>query len=609
MRRRLSFYFCYWFYWLSLFTLGKIAFLLVYHKEGALLSALDWIRIIYHGWIMDIATAAYLLILPTLVIILSEIFSAKFWGTLIKVYTYFVLIIIGLLTAIDLGVYGYWGYRLDLNPFLYLRTPTAVLDSIEWLMIIIPVVVGLALVIGFVGVFKKFLFPLWNHVSIKSLRNVALFVVILILSLIPMRGGLNLAPLNPGRVYFHHVDFANQAALNLLWNCGYSARRKNRPLQPYNFFPRQYADSCFTALRTAPHKPVQLLNGKQPNIVLIILESWTAQAIEPLGGVSGVTPAFNRWAAEGILFTNFYANGDRTDKALAAIFGGCIPLPRHSPLQNITKLTRYPALWRDLKAAGYHTAFYYGGDINFVNMKGYLLAMQIDRLISQQDFPKATYGAKWGVYDEYMFQRFATDLEKAPQPFASALLTLSSHEPYDVPEPPHFGTQTRAQRLMNAIYYTDKHLGAFLDRMYQSELWNNTIFILLADHGVRYFDSQPYYQPEKFHVPMLWLGGVIKDKGTKIEAYCSQSDLPATLLQQLGYRPENYLFSQDILTARLPFAFYTFNNGCAFLSQGWRQIWSNSTQGYYISETSHSELPADICKIYLQILSKYYCQP
>jgi len=609
MRRSLFFYLSYWFYWLGLFTLGKIAFLLVYHQDGALLSSLDWLKIIYHGWIMDIATAAYLLLLPTLMIILRAVFPTKGWDPLIKFYTYLVVIIIGLVTTVDLCLYGYWGYRLDLTPFFYLRTPSAVLDSIELPMVFLPGIIGLTLVVGFIAVFKKWLYPLWMRASAKKLSSAGLFAMILLLSFIPMRGGLNLAPLNPGRVYFHKVDFANQAAINLLWNCGYSVQRKNRTLQPYNFIPRQYVDSCFNSLRTPLTKPDKLLTKKQPNIVLIILESWTAQAVEALGGEPGITPAFNHWVEQGLLFTNFYANGDRTDKALAAIFSGWIPLPGHSPLKNITKFARYPALWRDLKAAGYQTAFYYGGDINFVNMKGYLLSMQIDRLITQKDFPKSTYGAKWGVHDEYMFQRFATDLEKAPQPFAYALLTLSSHEPYDVPEPPHFGTQTRAQRLMNAIYYSDKHLGAFLERMYQSELWSETLFILLADHGVRYFSSQPYYLPEKFHIPMLWLGGVLREKGTQITAYCSQSDLPVTLLHQLDYRAEQYRSSRDMLTALLPFAFYTFNNGGAFLSQDWCQIWSNSAQRYLISETNHLAFPTDICRIYLQALSQEYWQP
>lgn len=602
MGRRLLFYGLSWVYWLLLFTVIKALFLITYAAEGSDFMAVDWLRIIYHGWIMDLSATAYLMLIPGLLLAIADFISLSVLRKILSIYTGLVLTLVTLFFCIDLLLYGYWGTRLDLGQLYYLKTPKDALASIEWPTVLPIAAYGLGIWLVFWLLWRytaKILIPPERF----RLSMALTLLVAVALSAIPARGGLGLAPLNPGRVYFHSNHFANQAALNVLWLGGYSWSKSRQMSQPSDHFSPEETSAAYRSLFPKQQSTALVINQRRPNIVIIILESWTAKAVGPLGGDPAITPNFNRYATEGILFNRFYANGDRTDKALPAILSGYPPLPRLPIIRYPNKLAKLPSLLADLKKEGYHTAFYYGGDLNFANLKGYLLTTQAERLVTKDDFPRATYGAKWGVHDQFVLKRFAEDLLTAPQPFIYVLLTLSSHEPYDLPEPPSFPADSRAERLMNTIHYADKHIGQFLDRLKQNSLWGNTLFILLADHGVRYIDATPHYLPDKFHIPMLWLGGVLKNPGSKVDEYGSQCDLPLTLLHQLGLDSPAYPFSRDLFSQAPDFAFYTFNNGCALLGPQYLQIWDNHLQGYLVDRHDHSQLPPESARLLLQLLA------
>lgn len=157
---------------------------------------------------------------------------------------------------------------------------------------------------------------------------------------------------------------------------------------------------------------------------------------------------------------------------------------------------------------------------------------------------------------------------------------------------------------MSAIYYTDKHLGNFINNLKETSLWHNSIVILLADHGVRYLDTSAHYMPQKYHIPMLWLGGALQIKGIRINKFSSQVDLPVTILNQLGLETDNYTFGQEIFSSHPGYAFYTFNDGVVFIAENFLEIWSNTTNRYLTVYRNNQGFPPDISKIFLQYLSE-----
>ena len=145
--------------------------------------------------------------------------------------------------------------------------------------------------------------------------------------------------------------------------------------------------------------------------------------------------------------------------------------------------------------------------------------------------------------------------QKAQEPFLIGYSTLSSHEPWDVP------VQRFKDEKLNAFYYLDQCIGLFVKALRKTPLWDRTLVVLLPDHGIPY-NGLDETTPLKNHIPMIWVGGVVKNP-MRVEKVCNQTDLPATLLGQLELKHENFTFSRDVLseTYREAFAINTYDDG------------------------------------------------
>ncbi|MEO7800832.1 MAG: LTA synthase family protein [Ginsengibacter sp.] len=390
--------------------------------------------------------------------------------------------------------------------------------------------------------------------------------VILLLSLaIFGRGGFQQIPVNQSDVYFSSKIFANHAAVNLPWNFLHSVLRKDfNTNNPYTFMADNKAKSLVDSLYN--NKPSSfsesILNTKKPNIIFIILESYTSKFIGCLGGQKGVTPNIDKIAAEGMLFNNIYASGDRSEKGLVALLSGYPTQTVTSIVKTPTKTEKLPQLSTTLKKQGYNTSYYYGGELAFANIKSYLLNGSYDRLISKGDFDSKFYNSKWGVHDDVLLKRFLSDLNKEKRPFFANLFTLSSHEPYKVPFEKHFAGDDETSLFKNSFAYTDQAIGAFITQAKQQSWWDSTLIIMVADHGHRlpYFDAND--NPEKFKIPLLFSGGALKQKGVVINTIGSQTDIGYTLLRQLNIENSGWKWSKDLLDLKAnQFAFYIFNDG------------------------------------------------
>jgi phosphoglycerol transferase MdoB-like AlkP superfamily enzyme len=120
-------------------------------------------------------------------------------------------------------------------------------------------------------------------------------------------------------------------------------------------------------------------------------------------------------------------------------------------------------------------------------------------------------------------------------------------------------------KYLNSIYYTDKALGDFISDAKTRDWWDETLLILLADHSCR-VGNLTEYEEKRFRIPMLWLGGALAVRDTVINTYGSQTDLPSTLLGQLNFPREDFIFSNDLLSENPnSFAYYTFHDCIGFI--------------------------------------------
>jgi len=257
-----------------------------------------------------------------------------------------------------------------------------------------------------------------------------------------------------------------------------------------------------------------------------------------------------------------------------------------------------------LKSSGYSSKFLYGGDIDFAHIRSFLVTGGFENIISDKDFPRSIPRSNWGVPDHVLFKRLIDEADDASSPFFQVLLTLSSHTPFDVPMEPVFPGSDHLTMYLNSIYYTDQALGEFISDAKTRDWWDQTLIIFMADHGFRAGNMRAD-DKMRFSIPMLWLGGALTVRDTVITKYGSQTDLPLTLLNQIGLPGEDFGFSKDMLSEdSKSFAYYTFNDGIGFIGYIFIRVDRLVTGDYCLNERCYSDGKNDPGLAYLQYLLK-----
>ena len=583
MRPRFKFLLLYLLYWLAFFAAVRLVFLAFFYRETAGLAAATLAGTFLHGLRLDFSAAAYLSLVPFLLVALSVFRGlTRPAGFLVLAWTLLATGILALLGTADLGIFREWGRHIDAAVLQYLTHPVeswaAAGGGPRWLMVLL----WLLLTALFGGITLRVLRPGLRFPPAPGPVALPLLGCALLL-VIPARGGIQQIPINQSSAYFSPLPFANLAAVNVGWNFFDSWHRGlNRRENPYAVMPPDSARllCCHAERREAADPATPYLRGGKPNVLLIVWESFSARAVERLGGVAGATPVFDSLAREGLLFRRVYAAGDRTEKGLAALLAGAPTIPNGSILTIPSKARSLPMLSRDLAAAGYATGFYYGGELGFANLRSFVLEGRFGRVIGKEDFPRSAWQSKWGAHDEVVADRVLADLRGTPAPFFVTWLTQSSHEPFDVPGPVRVAGTDGQSRFLNSLAYTDQVLGALLRRAAREPWWDHTLVVIVADHSKRLERTDaavPYKSAESwYHIPMLWTGGALA-RGGIIDQLASQTDLAPTLLGQLGLPGnEQYRFGRDLFSGLpRPWAYYGFDDGFGMVTADGSLVWEH----------------------------------
>jgi len=584
MLKRLRFLGVYVIFWVVLFECCRVLFLLYEWRKSSHLSASLLFGTVASGIRMDLSAACYLAVIPLLIIAGDGFIPPRVSRRLIEWFTIPVILLVAILVVSDLGLFAAWGFRVDVTPFLYLSMPREAFASASSSPLVLLVLLLCGLALSAVVAFRRLVLPLHDEAPRRSWIQSALVVVLIVPLFVGVRGGFQLAPINQSSVYFSTNDFANQAAINPAWNFFASVAYRQPDRNEYRFTDDTSAlrvvDSLLgkSSIPPASSAPLPLLRIRRPNIVLIIWEGLTAKIIGPLGGRADVTPNFTRLTHDGILFDGIYASGNRTPKGLPAILSGFPSQPIQVVVKSWTKAAALPTLSETLATAGYHSAFYYGGELEFANIKTYLANSGYGKLVGKFDFAPRDWNSKWGAHDHVVLGRVLKDLELERAPWLATVLTLSSHEPFEVPMKTVIPGNDVEHQFLNSHVYADASVGAFIERARREPWWDSTLVIITADHGHHYPETPMMLEdaPEQYRIPMLWLGGALAVRDTVIHRIASQTDIVKTLLDQLGLSSSEYRWSRDFLTGGAPsFAYYTFNNGFGFVDSAGSYVFDN----------------------------------
>ncbi|WP_099464923.1 LTA synthase family protein [Parabacteroides provencensis] len=610
MKQRVLFIVAIFIAWLPVFMIQKPAFMAYHHELANSSSLIDYLQVIFHGLKLDCTMSGYLTAIPLLLTTGSVWLHGIWLRKLLSAYFLIMAALVAAIFSIDIALYGFWGFRLDATLFFYLQSPKDAMASVPVGLFIIQLLLFFAYTYIIYIYFRKCILS-WTPETMVRKRIIGTISCLLLggILFIPIRGGVTTSTANVGMVYFSQNQFLNHAAINPCFSLVASLSKQQDFAAQFNFLPEERREELFKQLTSprsnkqfpdsiCPEKQ-QVLTTTRPNILIILLESFSANAIGAVGGEKDVTPNIDRLSKEGILFTNLYANSFRTDRGIVSVLNGYLAQPTTSIMKYPAKSQTLPSIAKSLDKEGYTADMLYGGDINFTNMQSYFFSSGYSKITADRDFPLSSRLSKWGTNDDITFTWLYNNIKERDntKPWLTTFLTLSSHEPFEVPfhhlEHPY----------LNSVAFTDSCLGSFIDKMKLLPAWKNTLIILVADHGFRYPEDVKDFEPRRFHIPMIWLGGAIKEPMV-VDKYANQTDLAATLLNQLGLKHNEFAFSKDIFDPCYPeYAFYTFTNGFGFINRTGYSIYDNESNKILMESSSdNSSERTDNGKALLQTL-------
>jgi phosphoglycerol transferase MdoB-like AlkP superfamily enzyme len=540
-----------------IFIIAKVVFMLCNADEQTF-SFGDMLEVIWHGLTLDLSTALYFLIIPFLVTLVSIYYhQMKVQATILTIYNVIIAIAFSLAFVADTSLYKFWFFKLDASCLQYLETPTEAMASVSGWYIAMRLVIFL-LVAGLIfSAFKLTVYRLRTAsllpVNFKSATCGLLSALVLIpLFIIGIRGGLDESTTNIGQVYYSQNQFLNHSAINPVFSFLSSFEKTASDIVDYDFYAedewRKLTEDLYP---TTSVDTDTLLTTTRPNVIIILMES-AGEVIAPY------MPHLQQLKREGISFDSCYANSWRTDRGTVCTYSGYPSFPTSSVMKMPHKTRLLPCFAASLQKEGYNTHYLYGGDINFTNMRGYLVAGGFQTLTWKDDYSSDEQRtSKWGVQDGITFKTLMQMAMSTKSPYLIGYSTLSSHEPWDVPIKKYDDEEA------NAFYYLDQCIGHFTDSLKHTPQWKNTLIVLLPDHSI---DFHNVHQDSilRNRIPMVWIGGAVKAP-RRINTICNQTDMVATLLAQMQLPHDAFRWSRDVLSRsyRYPFAMHTYRNGFA----------------------------------------------
>ncbi|MCP4482822.1 MAG: sulfatase-like hydrolase/transferase [bacterium] len=499
------------------------------------------------GIMFDQKISAIMIAVPFLFLSLLYLVNlrSKFLEKFFHVYLCLLIFINIFILVLDIPYFSFYSSRLTRVIFNWMATPDLVIDFVfSTPFTILAFVLMLVLLFFSVKLLNKIFYASYTHDSkIKySLikRGVFSFVFLVLLAL-GIRGEYKFDshPFVIKDAYFSKNVFVNQLSINPIFSFFDSFRYKI----PDFFKDKQVAIEIVKeemGFKDTPFKNplARKVNfsgrAEKYNVILIFLESLSRDKMGVL------TPELNKLTQESLYFSNFYATGQHTFAGLYSTYTGQPIICGKNPMYDTNSSSlKYSSMISVLTQNDYATSFFCTGKAKFDNMHTFFTNNDMDEIYEEKDFPRTKFKNNNGVYDHVLFDFALTKIDnfvKNDQPFFTSLLTISTHKWNPLIDMQEIGFIPKAKKAEDIIYeYADWALGRFMKEVKTKPWFNNTLFIILGDHGQVFSEIKTYYPiPLSYHrVPLLFYAPKIFDK-PKIDAkLASQVDIFPTLMSIL----------------------------------------------------------------------------
>ena len=558
------------FFLIGLLVLGASRAGLSLWRHAEVAEVGGWGRVFVQGLRVDVATLCLLLVPPALVLLLAPAQGAPArwirWAMAAWLTT-----AIALLVFLELATPGFmdeYGLRPNRTFLEYLVYPKEVFSTLlkgRTLSIAVTTVLMLVLVPLCWRLARRWLAPA-GAAKGGLVARVLVAVAVLLLGALGVRSTLGHRPMNPAMIAFSSNPTVNVLPLNSFYSLAFALRDWMREEEGAAQLYGAMADAdVLAAVRASSGLPASAFTdpdiptlarrtpswqGAPRNIVIVLEESLGAQFIGSLGG-RPLSPNYDRLSRQGWALDRLYATGTRSVRGIEAVVAGFAPTPAEAVVKRARSQQGFFTLAEVLRRRGYDTTFYYGGESHFDNMRGFFLGNGFARVIEQKDFRNPGFEGTWGVSDEDLFARADAEfrqLHAQGKPFFGLVFTSSNHEPFEFPDGRIALYEQPKQTRDNAAKYADHALSTLFKRAMAAPYWNDTVFLVVADHDSRVF-GRDLVPVDNFHIPGLFLGGGIAPR--RDDRVASQVDLGPTLLSLAGIDAATPMVGRDLADASL----------------------------------------------------------
>lgn len=381
----------------------------------------------------------------------------------------------------------------------------------------------------------------------------------------PRTAGYN--PIKVSQAYYCNDAFLNQLGINPVFNLMTSAiddnRKENRLLH------LMAEDEAIARVQTLLGR--KGMDGISPiahrveadslptrrNVVVILMESMSAHLMQTFGHETSLTPFLDSLWQQSLSFSHFYSSGIHTNHGMySSLYSFPAMMKRNAMKGSVIPV--YSGLPTVLKENGYHNMFFMTHESQYDNMNAFFRTNGFDDIYSQENYPADKVVNGFGVQDDFLFQYALPVLDRqaqSGQPFFSVLLTISNHPPYIIPPYFHPRSRTTEEQI---VEYADWSIRNFMTEALKRPWADNTLFVLLGDHG-KLVGTPECESPQSYnHIPLMIYGRDIAPR--IVDAYGGQVDLAPTLLGLLGIGYVQNDFGVDLLKEKRPYMYFTADN-------------------------------------------------
>lgn len=591
-------------FWVLLFDVERILFSIHNWDKFVDVRMSEWLLAFVYSFRLDMATAAALSTFPLLVIVLRFILPGKWARPTFIIVLGIEVFLNAFIHSGEINAYTEWNHKLTTRVFMHLANPDEVFRTADysmtiWYFIYAIIEVTVAWRLGAI------LFPkntehstlIWYK---KIPVGISIFIFFASSFFLLLRGGIQQIPLNIDSAYYSNNHVANDLSVNSMYFFGKSFLLYNRS-EIDEFIPKlesTKATKIVQNLYNYPDKDVpEIFDIKRPNVVFIIMEGWSANAIGCLSETKNATPNFDSLATQGLLFTNLFACGGTSEIGNSSIFSGYPALPEISISMQPDKHRKLHTINEDFEQFGYSTHYLFGGDLKYGNIGGYFMDHGFDVVEDEKVFPSNLKRGKLNYYDEDLYALMLKKMNRTKEPFLHCAFTGSTHSPFDQPKRKKPIFEGEEADYMNSLVYADECLGKYIDNCKKQKWFKNTVFVFVADHG---HPTPGLPNPSAkvfFRIPLLIWGEPLKKefRNHTIETIGSQSDIAATLIYQLGGNVKRYPWSKNLLNPHVPeFALHTVNRGYGWISSKGNCVYQMDTKIFgentYLPQDQKAEL-------------------